>query len=354
MRILFVAGGTVGPLAPLLAVAEAVRSRHADAFVHFVIGTSAAEARLLSEARFSYSTFRASKFRRYWDWRTVTDVLYFPVSIILAFALLVRLRPDVVATAGSYTAVPFVWMAKLLGKHVLVHQQDILPGLANRLAWRWADERTAAFPILSESSAAQWTGNPVRSAFHRADAAAGRAAYGLEDTLPLILILTGSSGALAVNTLVFQSVPALTAKATIVHSTGKHVAGTPPSADRYHPLPFIAKGMEHLMAAADLVVTRAGIGTMSELALLKKPCIIIPMPNTHQEANARYFAQKNAAIVLDQRTLTQERFVQTVTNLLEHPQERHALSDAIGHCNKPDAAERIATLLENLARHAHE
>ncbi len=173
---------------------------------------------------------------------------------------------------------------------------------------------------------------------------------GLEPETPILLVTGGGTGALALNRIVAEAADALVGLCQVVHLTGRG-RGVPPATPnpRYHQREFLVEEMPHVLAAASVVVTRAGLGTLTELAALRKAAIVVPMPGTHQEANASAFAAGGGAIDLDQRTLTAERLVVLVRELLEDAGRRVALGDALGRTMPLDAAARIADDLVILA-----
>lgn len=356
MRILFVAGGTAGPLTPLIAVAEEIRQIDNSVECHFVIDRGTAEKDLIEAAGFPYSVHSSGKLRRYLSIWNVLDAFRLLFSYFFALRNLRILQPDVVVTAGSYNGVPYLWAARTLGIPTAVHQQDVQIGLANRLVLHGANYASVAFsPTLQIVSKltknAAKTGNPVRSVILHGNAEQARRDFNLSSNLPVLLVLGGSSGALGLNTLVANSLEQLLDYCQIIHVYGNNGTSVP-SHERYHPVAFLTNNIADAYAIADVVVTRAGIGTLSELSVLAKPVIIIPIPDTHQEANARYFGSQNAAIILDQRTTSPMHFTDTVLSLLNNTKQRETLREHMHSLNDPTAAATLARQYQFLAKKA--
>lgn len=348
MRLLFVAGGTAGPLTPLLAVAEELRRVDQSIECQFVIDRGDAERILVESAGFPSTVLSSGKLRRYFSLRNVADVVITIGALFRALRLLRTQQPRLVVTAGSFNGVPLGIAAWLLRIPVIVHQQDVQPGLANRLAAPFASSITLTFPESVRYfpvRKTQLTGNPVRSAILRGSAEDARLRFHLPADLPVVVVLGGSSGAAFINRLVIESKDALRNVCTIVHITGADRSSEAESTERYITIPFLTEGLGDLLAVADIVITRAGVGTLSELAALGKTAIIIPMPRTHQEANADAVARRRAAVVCPQSVLTDAEFVRIVTKLLAQEQQRRVLGQALHHLFPPDAARTLAQLL---------
>lgn len=351
--ILMTGGGTGGTIIPLLAVAAALRRRHPDLQIRFLTTSRPYEREMVERAGFAVSPFPAGKWRRYLDLRNVADLFVIAYACVLAFILLLRSRPAVVVSVGSFLSVPVVWIAGLLRIPVLIHQQDVEPGLANRLMRRFATTITAATEVTVRRIAGTpkpiVTGNPVRPELGQTDAERARRQIGLQRGVPVVCVIGGSSGARALDELLAASLDRLGAVCQIVHVTGRNTTAIDSRNERYYHIPFVGEGIGDLFAAADVIVTRAGFSTLSEIAIVGRPCIVIPMPETHQVANADYFADRGAALKLDQTALTPSSFVETITQLLANHDRADRMAAAMKALARPDAAERLATEILQLA-----
>jgi UDP-N-acetylglucosamine--N-acetylmuramyl-(pentapeptide) pyrophosphoryl-undecaprenol N-acetylglucosamine transferase len=190
------------------------------------------------------------------------------------------------------------------------------------------------------------TGNPVRAEILAADPRLARAALDLDADAPLVLVTGGGTGALGLNRVVASAAPRLVERVQVVHLTGRgRGVQSETSSRRYRQIEFLVDEMPHLLAAATIVVSRAGLGTLTELAALAKPSLIVPMPGSHQWANAHAFQRLGAIEVADQDALTPDGLVDRVFGLLDDPARREQLGHALAGSMPRDAADRIASLL---------
>ncbi len=347
MRILFCGGGTLGPVTPLLAVAEEIRAERTDAELAWIGTRSGPERPFIERTGIPFHAISAGKLRRQLSLRNLIEPFLVIKGFFEARRIIEAFRPDAVVSAGGFVAVPAVWAAALRRIRVHVHQQDIRPGLANRLSSPFASSISAAF----EKSLADfpgknvvWTGNPVRAALLRGSREEAKRIFGLEDGVPTVLAFGGGTGAASLNALMRAAVPLLAPRAQIIHSAGKGKAVSV-DAPRYHQRELLTDELPHALAAADVVVTRAGMGALTELAALGKPAIVVPIPGSHQEENAAFFADHGAAIVVDERAATPESFAATIAALVDDDRRRAALAAAMRALVKPDAAARVARLV---------
>lgn len=346
MRILLAGGGSGGSATPILAVASQIRSRRPDVELLYVGTVGGLEGELAASEGISYVGVASGKLRRYWDTQNFTDAFRVAKGIAESLGHVRRFKPDVAFGAGGFASVPPLAAAGLIGVPVLIHQQDVVPGLANKLLVPFARRITVAMPDTVGAFPTGRTtlrGNPVRQHVLQGDPVKGFAVGGFDPAVPLLLVTGGGTGALGLNRIVAEAASKLVERCQILHLTGRgRGVETGDLGPRYRPLEFLVEEMPHVLAAASVVVSRAGLGTLSELAALRKPTIIVPMPGTHQDANARAFARDGGAIACDQRALTPEQLTATVTALLDDADRRQALGDALGRVMPPDADARIA------------
>ncbi|MCC6176562.1 MAG: UDP-N-acetylglucosamine--N-acetylmuramyl-(pentapeptide) pyrophosphoryl-undecaprenol N-acetylglucosamine transferase [Chloroflexi bacterium] len=356
MRVLLAGGGSGGSATPILAVASELRSRVSSLEMLYVGTHSGPEARLAAEEGIPYVGVSTGKLRRYWDRQNLTDVVRVVRGIGEAMAHVRRFRADVAFGAGGFASVPPLAAAGLLRVPVHIHQQDVIPGLANRLLVPFATEITVSLPeTLSKFPWARTTlrGNPVRSRILAGDPVEAVRRLALDAELPLVLVTGGGTGALGLNRIVAAAAPRLVEACQVLHLTGPGRGVDRPElgsfTQRYQQREFLVEEMPHALAAASIVVTRAGLATLSELAALAKPAIIVPMPDSHQEANAWAFGRDGGAIVFDQARLAPEHLAAAVLGLLADAPRRRALGEALSRVMPRDATERIASDLIALA-----
>jgi UDP-N-acetylglucosamine--N-acetylmuramyl-(pentapeptide) pyrophosphoryl-undecaprenol N-acetylglucosamine transferase len=372
LTVVLAGGGTGGHTAAGLALARALRARLGDGVRLAWLGSHAGlEATWAPGAGIPYHAVPTGKLRRALAWRNVTDLaLRVPAGLGRALVLLGRLRPDVVVATGGFVAVPTAVAAALRRIPLLVHEQVVVPGLANRLIARLADRVAVTFA----ASAAAFprdrvvvTGNPIRPELHAGDRARGFAGFGLDAAAPLAYVTGGAQGAHRVNRVVGAALGPLLRATQLVHQCGDNVQGDlawlraqaarlPPAAQgRYRPVAFVGAELADLYAATSVVVGRAGAGTVTELAALGLPAILVPLPGARgdeQTANARVLADAGAAVLLPERELTPERLVGELEALLGDPARLQAMAERARALATPDAAARLVDLVLSLAGRA--
>jgi len=349
-HILFAGGGTLGPVTPLLAVAQYLKDRGAR---FSWVGTSGGPEKGIVEGQgIAFHAIRSGKLRRYLSWRNLSDPFLVLAGTCDAWRLLGRLRPDVVVSAGGFVAVPAVWAAWLRRIPVHVHQQDYRPGLANRLSAPFAASISVAFEkslVDFDQAKTVWTGNPVRPAVRRGERDRAIHRFGLDPSRPTVLVLGGGGGSASLNDLLKASLDTVGGVAQVIHLTGrgKEAAAAAPG---YHAFELLGEEIADAYEAADLVVSRAGMGTLSEIAALGKPALIIPLPGTHQEENARHFADQGGVAYLDESGLTPQEFGQAVRRLIRDRDRLRTLADTVSRVMKQEAERRVAEMILAAAR----
>jgi UDP-N-acetylglucosamine--N-acetylmuramyl-(pentapeptide) pyrophosphoryl-undecaprenol N-acetylglucosamine transferase len=370
LTVVLAGGGTGGHTAAGLALAEALRARLGDGVRLVWIGSRAGiEATWVPAAGIAYHAIPTGKLRRQLAWRNVTDLmLRVPAGFGRALALLGRLRPDVVVATGGFVAVPTAVAAATRRRPLLVHEQVVVPGLANRLIGRLADRVAVTFAAAASAFPAGKvvvTGNPIRPELHAGRRDRAFARFGLDPALPLTYVTGGALGAHRVNRVVGAALGPLLQVSQLVHQSGDNVHGDlawlrgeaarlpPPLAARYRVMALVGEELGDLYAAASFVVGRAGAGTVTELAALGLPAILVPLPGTRgdeQTANARVLADAGAAVLLPESELTSERLVREVSHLLADPGRLRTMAANARALATPDAAERLVDLVVELAR----
>ncbi len=343
-KILLTGGGTGGSVAPLLAVYDELKD--GARFEFLWLGTKfGPERAMVEKANVKFKAVAAGKWRRYFSLKNLTDIFKIKLGFFQSFFIMLNWRPDLVMTAGSFSSVPVVWAAWLLGVPVIVHQQDIIPGLANKLMAPFAKVVTVTFEssLKDYSKKAVWIGNPTRQSLE-----VESKKLKVESGMPTVLILGGGTGAEAINKLVENSLSELTKFCQIIHITGKNksyglrVTG-------YESYEFLdAEKMAAALKSADLVVTRAGLGFLSELSFLGKPAIIIPMPDSHQVANAEFFRSRKAAVVARQKYLTPENFTQMIKDLLSDEKNLKRLAENMAKAMKKNANQEMIKIINKI------
>jgi UDP-N-acetylglucosamine--N-acetylmuramyl-(pentapeptide) pyrophosphoryl-undecaprenol N-acetylglucosamine transferase len=324
-KVLLTGGGTLGSVVPLIALAESLGER---GDFHWLGTADGPEKAVVVEAGFSFQAIAAGKLRRYFSWRNFSDPFFIIVGFFQALAFCIKWRPNLVVSAGAFVAVPVVWAAKLSGAKVLLYQLDKRPGLANQLCWPVADCVAAVWPatVKTLGSKAVLTPAIMRASLHQKASHITKsdllARYHLQSDLPLVLVTGGGTGASGLNDLLASCLVDLATVANVIHSTGPNRSTRWLSAsDTYFRADsFSQSEMAELLAASDLVVSRAGMGALSELAYHAKATVLVPLPHSHQEENASALTKEQAVVVVDQASGA-SRLVTTIKTLLaDHEQ----------------------------------
>lgn len=366
LNIVLSGGGTGGSVTPLLAIAEELKNQHKGEIDFLWLGTKKGMERKMVEAQnIRFTSIFSGKFRRYFALKNFIDPIFIVMGFFQSLWINLVFNPDFILTAGGFVAVPVVFSGWLLRIPVLVHQQDVQIGLANRLMMPFASIITYSLEnndVIFKKGNAYFTGNAIRKNIFKTKSREelGKK-FNLEKNIPTALILGGGTGAMAVNKIVVQTISELTKSCQVIHVTGKdkgcrndNPAISPVRRDealprlynagRYHPYPFISD-IEDALIASDLIISRCGMAFLSELAVLGKPAILIPMPDSHQELNAEYFADRNAALVLNQKELMPEILLNNIKNLLSDKKLMARYSENIKKIMPADGARKIAQIL---------
>lgn len=357
IRVALVGGSTAGPVVPLLAIRDAILDKHPDSYFMMIDVARSVGQLLAKQNNIPFTSLITGKFRRYISWRTLLAPLLVLIGLFQALYLLKRRRITHVIGAGGFVEVPVMWAAWLLRLRRHIHQQDVTVTLANILSAPTAQTISVTFansvrdfPGDSGLFAGEkhdkitLTGNPCRKELIKpANKLEAQKFFDLDKSWPTVYIVGGGSGAQGINKLIYPALPELLRTVQIVHSTGR---GKKAQADqaRYHAYEFISR-VDLAYAAADLVIARAGIGTITELSNLGKASIIIPMPDSHQENNAQLLYEQQAALVLDQKETSPEQLLTIIRRLLFDFPAQEKLRDNIKKIMPHKAAEKVATIV---------
>jgi len=364
MRIVIAGGGTGGHVSPAVAVYEELIKRE-PVNVLWIGSANGSERAAAERAGIPFASIQTGKLRRYIDLKTIPDMVRLPIGYVQARWKLRSFKPDVVFSTGGYVSVPTVAAARNRTP-VVMHEQTATIGLANKI-----NARSASLVCISFASAESVaralhpnvvvTGNPVRSGLRDGDAAAARAAFGFPADLPVVYITGGALGASPINERVFPKLAELLRVACVIHQTGSKDANAdfvkaialrdaldPELKERYAPREFVTAELPGIFALVSLVVGRAGAGTVAELAHVGKPSILIPLPHAggaEQERNANILASAGGAVVIPEASLTPERLLQEIVQLLKRPEQLAAMAAGARSVATDNAAAALATLV---------
>jgi UDP-N-acetylglucosamine--N-acetylmuramyl-(pentapeptide) pyrophosphoryl-undecaprenol N-acetylglucosamine transferase len=319
-KILLVGGGTGGSITPLLAMRSEIKKKEPETEFLFIgpKNDDVAEE-LVRKEGISYQSIYAGKWRRYFSLKNLISPFLTIFGFFQSLKIIKNFKPDMVLSAGSFTSVPVGIAAWFLRVPLFIHQQDIIPSLTNRLLTPFAYKITVSLPPSLKDFPAKktiLTGNPVRQELLNASEEEAKKFFSLKPNLPVILVLGGGKGAAFINQLIFDLLPELTSFSQVIHLTGKGKSRVFQN-ENYHQFEFLDKEMSLAYKVADIVICRAGMGTLSELSFLGKPAIVLPIPHTHQEANAYYFLEKKAVRALFREEQTKENLLKEIRHLLK-------------------------------------
>lgn len=372
LRLVIAGGGTGGHVLPAVAVVEELRARGALRDALWIGSHGGVEAEAARDAGIPFRPIQTGKLRRYLSIHTLTDAARVPVGCVQARRAVARFHPDIIFSTGGFVSVPTVAACKGLAP-ILTHEQTATIGLATRIDARFADVLAVSWDASLPAARAIHrrvvvNGNPVRSSIMGGSAAAAHSRWGFSPDLPLVYVTGGARGASPLNQRIASLLPGLLERCQVLHQTGPtsangdHAALVAAAATwpdhlraRYRPVEFVRDGLADLYAACDLVVGRAGAGTVSELAAVGIPSILVPLPGAggdEQTRNARLLADAGGAVLLQQVDATPERLGREISALLDDPARRARMAAAARSVGKRDAAARLADELLSLAGRA--
>lgn len=374
MKIVFTGGGTGGHFYPIIAVAEAlhelVKEKKLLEPELYFFGPSVLDERALYENGITFIPTPAGKMRRYFSLLNVIDSIKTAWGIGGTVLKLYRLFPDVVFSKGGYGSVPTLIAAKILKIPVVIHDSDAIPGRASLMAASFArkigisyEEAYEYFPEKVREKIAL-VGNPVRKDVREPAKDGAHEFLELESNVPVLLILGGSLGSEKVNDVILEALPELVSRYQIIHQTGQaHIEAVNQTARvildknerryRYKPFGYLTPlALKMSAGAADLVISRAGSGTISEIASWGKASIVIPIPESvsrDQRTNAYAYARSGAATVMEQSNLEPHILAAEVERLFTNPKARNDMAEAAARFARKDSAATLARELLEVA-----
>ena len=348
MHVLITGGGSAGHVTPALAVASELKARGCR--LSYIGSNSGLEERLVAGSEMDYHGIAAGKLRRYLSLENLRDAGRVLLGIWQSWRLLGRLRPDVIFSKGGFVAFPVVFAGWLRGVPVVAHESDFSPGLANRLSQPFLRLLCVSFAETAVGvPGATHTGSPVRQALLKGDAAAGRQRLGFGTEKPVVLVTGGSLGAQDLNRAVADALPALLTRWQVVHVCGA-AEDLPEPQPGYVPLSYVDEGWGDILAAADMVVSRAGANALFELLALRKLHLLVPLPATasrgDQIENAAFARAHGYSDVLRNELLGGSALSDALEALWANREER---LEALEQFDVPPASLRISDLIQDAA-----
>jgi len=355
IKVIISGGGTGGHLFPAIAIAQAVKAAYTDVEILFVGAKGKIEEKKVPEAGYEIELLEITGFARKLTFKNVTFFFKLIKSLRKSKKILKKFKPDIAIGVGGYASGPLVYKASKMGTPVLLQEQNSYPGITNKLLSKRASKICVAYDNLDRFFPTEKiikTGNPVRENLLISQPSRKEAAefFGLDPNKKIILSVGGSGGARTINHSIAKNLKSITdADVQIIWQTGGFYFEESDKVAKEHgsanikATAFISR-MDLAFAAADVVISRAGAGTISELCLLEKACIMVPSPNVaedHQTKNAMALTETGAAILVKDKDAEKE-LIKTAIELIKNEDECKKLKENIAKHGVKDSAAKIA------------
>ncbi len=348
-KIVLTGGGTAGHVTPNIALLPHLQNKGYE--ITYMGSYDGIEKRLIADYEIPYYGISTGKLRRYFDPKNFTD----PFRVIKGFSeakkILKELKPDVVFSKGGFVSVPVVRAAAALKIPCIIHESDLTPGLANKLCIPVAHKVCCNFPETLNhlpKDKAVLTGSPIREELAKGNKIAAYEVCGFTANKPVIMVIGGSLGSVAINKAVREALPSLLTDFQVVHICGKEkIDNLLLTTKGYHQFEYLKAELKDIFAMADLVISRAGANAICEILALQKPNLLIPLPagssRGDQLLNAASFEAQGYSIVINEDDLTKEFLVDKVQELYCN---RNSYIQAMKESEQSDAIQTIMNLIE--------
>ena len=352
-RIVLTGGGTAGHVTPNIALLPRLKELGYE--IHYIGSYHGIERKLIEQYQIPYYGISSGKLRRYFDWKNFSDPFKVIKGYSQARSILKKLKPDVLFSKGGFVSVPVVMAAKHRKIPAIIHESDITPGLANKLAIPHAYKVCCNFPETLEylpSEKAVLTGSPIRRELLSGNRQNGLSYCHFQSGKPVILIMGGSSGSQFINEMVRSILPELLKTYQVIHLCGKdNLDASYNNMVGYAQLEYANKELSDLFAAADLVISRAGANAICELLALRKPNILIPLSANasrgDQILNAHSFERQGYSMVIEEEALNPTVLQNAVKNLYEN---RKQYLNSMEKSELLNSVESVVQLIEHAAQ----
>lgn len=365
MRIILTGGGTAGHVYPLLSVIRELKKNYPFAgFEFWYLGPRDKFVKsVLSFEGVKVKNVLSGKYRRYFSFKNIIDIFKMPIGILQAFYYVFIFSPDLIFSKGGYGSIPTILAGWFLQAPVFLHESDVVPGLANRIGSRFAVEIFISFSVNETeyfpSKKMLSIGNPIRTELLGGSKDEAKRVFSLTGEKPVVLIIGGSQGAQRVNDKILSVLPEMINDFEVIHQTGSKnfkqiqkeskVILTENARRYYHPVPFMdVQDMAHALKVADLIISRAGSGSIFEISAVGKPCILVPLEGSaqdHQVRNAYAMSQRGAALVIEEANFRPHFVLERIKFLFSNPEKMKELGKRAKDFSRPYAAKVIAEYL---------
>ena len=352
-RIILTGGGTAGHVTPNIALIPRLQELGYD--IQYIGSYTGIEKELIEAFHIPYHGISSGKLRRYFSLQNFTDPFRVLKGLGEAKKLVRELKPDVIFSKGGFVSVPVVLAGKRAKVPVIIHESDMTPGLANKLAIPSATKVCCNFPETLENlpkEKAILTGSPIRQELLSGNKIAAMEMCGFSADKPVILVIGGSLGSVAVNTAVRAALPELLEDFQVVHLCGKgKLDESLVNTKGYKQFEYVKNELRDIFAMSTLVISRAGANAICELLALRKPNLLIPLSANasrgDQILNARSFERQGFSTVLEEEDVTKESLLDSIHKLY---QNRMAYIDAMHNSGQQDSIRTIIQLIEEVSK----
>lgn len=352
-KILLTGGGTAGHVTPNIALLPHLKEAGFE--ISYVGSYTGMEKELIKAQHIPYYGISSGKLRRYLDLKNLSDPFKVIKGLGQAIRLIHKIKPDVIFSKGGFVSVPVVLAAKFCHIPAIIHESDLTPGLANKIAIPCAAKVCCNFPETMKylpPEKAVLTGSPIRRGLLSGDAAAARRLCGFDESRPVLFIIGGSSGSVIINNTVREALPSLLNRFQIIHMCGKgNLEPTLASTKGYHQIEYIGDELCDIFAMSDIVVSRAGANSICELLALRKPNLLIPLSAAasrgDQILNASSFEKQGFSMILLEENMTTATLTASIDQLYA---DREKYVQAMKNSQQMDSIDVIVDLIKKICK----
>lgn len=352
-KILLTGGGTAGHVTPNIALLPHLKEAGFE--ISYVGSYTGMEKELIKAQNIPYYGISSGKLRRYLDLKNLSDPFKVIKGLGQAIRLIHKIKPDVIFSKGGFVSVPVVLAAKFCHVPAIIHESDLTPGLANKIAIPCATKVCCNFPETVKylpPKKAVLTGSPIRRELLRGDAAAARSLCGFDESRPVLFVIGGSSGSVIINNVVREALPSLLERFQVIHMCGKgNLEPTLASTKGYHQIEYIGDELCDIFAMSDIVVSRAGANSICELLALRKPNLLIPLSAAasrgDQILNAGSFEKQGFSMVLLEENMTTATLISSIDQLYA---DREKYVQAMKDSRQIDSIDMIVDLIKKFSK----
>ena len=374
MKILLTGGGTGGHVYPLIAVAEEIREiAHREKILSpkiYYMANSPYNAKVLFDQEIEFVYVPAGKKRINPQGKgkllNIIDVFKMGFGLVVAVIKMFFIMPDVIFAKGGFVSYPALWAGRIFRIPIIIHESDSVPGRVSMWAGSFAEKIAVSYKeasVFFDEKKVAYTGNPVRKEISQILSAGAAEYLGLEEGVPVVFVMGGSSGAKIINDAILEALPKLVEKYQIIHQTGKanydEVSKTAnvilennPHKNRYRPFDYLNSLSMRMSAGASSIIISRGGSTIFEIALWAIPSIIIPITESngdHQRKNAYNYARSGGCVVIEEANLNPEIILNEVDRIVGNEKVREQMIEGTHKFARPDSATIIATEILKIA-----